>query len=170
MCTQDGGPNYCVDYLTDNKNCGQCGTICPVNTPVCSGGKCTTGGQPPTCVMANGLRWCFNNAACGQACTAVCQALGMTTVSTNTWLAAQDTVAECQAISQAFGLGNNVSVTSYTYACAEDTTGTHTVNGGLIGPILCSNYNLCPQNHLTNMDQLGVACGGGSRRSICPCQ
>ncbi len=170
-CTQaDGGPPYCVDYLTDNKNCGACNVVCPMNLPVCAGGKCSSGGQPPTCVTANGLQWCYNNAACGQACTAVCQALGMTTVNTATWLAAQDTVAECITISQAFGLGNSVSVNSYTYACAEDNFGNHTVNGGIVGPILCSSYNLCPQSHLTNMDQLGVACGGSSRRSICPCQ
>jgi hypothetical protein len=116
------------------------------------------------------LLWCFNNAACGQACNAVCAAFGMTPVNANTWLAAQDTMAECQVLSQALGLGSNISITSYTYACAEDSTGVHTVNGGLVGPLLCSSYASCPANHLTNMDQLGIACGNGSRRSVCPCQ
>jgi hypothetical protein len=60
---------------------------------------------------------------------------------------------------------------SWTYGCLMDSGGNH--NGQtFLGPLLCSTFNGCPQQHLTNMDQLGVACNSpqASRRSICPCQ
>lgn len=171
LCTPDGGQAYCASTSTDNTNCGTCGKVCPPNAPVCVAGQCKTGGQPPTCVQANGLTWCYNANACGQACTAVCAAIGMSVYpNLNTWFAAQNTSQLCANISQAFGLGAGVSVTSYTYACLEDAAGNHTAPGGLIGPLLCSSYSSCPQNHLATMDQIGTPCGANSRRSICPCQ
>lgn len=144
------------------------------------GETCDDGNQVPNdgcdpgcgvaCKQVNGLKWCYNPAACGQACNAVCAVYGLVPVASAPWFAAQDTPAECQNIGTAFGIPNGVSMNSYTYACAEDSFGSH--NGQtFLGPILCSTYNLCPVEHLTNMDQLGVPCSDpGSRRSICPCQ
>ncbi|MDC0723163.1 hypothetical protein [Nannocystis bainbridge] len=57
----------------------------------------------------------------------------------------------------------------WTYACLEDTSGDHT-NMPLIGPLYCSTYAGCPNEHLINMDQIGNACNNNGRRSICPCQ
>jgi hypothetical protein len=116
------------------------------------------------------IKWCYNSAACGQACTAVCSAVGLTVIADNTtWFQAQDTAAECQAISNAFGIAQAVTVSSYTYACMEDTWGVH--GAGLNGPLLCSTYSGCPAEHRTNMDNLGTACTSTeARRSICPCQ
>jgi hypothetical protein len=39
-----------------------------------------------------------------------------------------------------------------------------------VEPLLCSSEPSCPTAHLTDMDQLGVACGVNSRRSVCPCE
>ncbi len=126
---------------------------------------------PDTCVEANGLTWCYNPEACGEACNDVCAVYGGTPVADSAvWFEAQNTTEECQVISQAFGLGTSVSMASYTYGCAEDTGGDHVAPGGLNSPLLCSTSNGCPDNHRTNMDQLDVACGADSRRSVCPCE
>jgi hypothetical protein len=125
----------------------------------------------PTCVEANGLSWCYNDQACGQACEEVCEALGLPlVVDDEVWFEAQNTVEKCQAISEAFGLGNNVLFDSFTHGCLEDSVGNHTVGGGLHAPLLCSSFDGCPADHRTQMDDLGVPCGPESRRSICPCE
>lgn len=62
----------------------------------------------PTCVEANGLNWCYNDEACGEACNDVCAALGLVPEDNQVWFEAQDTEAECQVISEALGLGNTV--------------------------------------------------------------
>lgn len=36
---------YCADLQTNVLNCGECGSICPTNAPVCSGGRCVEGRQ-----------------------------------------------------------------------------------------------------------------------------
>jgi hypothetical protein len=126
---------------------------------------------PPYCRLVAGLRWCYNPNACGEACNTVCAALGLPlTISDAAWFAAQDTAAECQAINDAFGIGGAVSLAGYTYACSEDSYGTHAAPGPMLGPLLCSTDARCPANHRTNMDQIGIACGVNSRRSLCPCQ
>ncbi len=129
------------------------------------------GPLPATCKTVNGVTWCYDNATCGTSCNDVCKAIGSTPASDATVFAAQDdpTGAECTAIANAFGIAGPPQINSWTYACLEDTPGTHAVNSGLVGPLYCSTYSGCPTNHLTNMDQLGIACGGGSRRSICGC-
>src|SRR6185436_16564459 len=61
----DGGKPYCIDYLTDNANCGNCGTVCSGNTPICAGGVCgNNGSSPATCaeMVATPTIW-------GRACT-----------------------------------------------------------------------------------------------------
>ena len=123
----------------------------------------------PTCVEANGLNWCYDDQACGEACNDVCAALGLVPEDNQVWFEAQDTEAECQTISEAFGLGNSVDFAGYSYACLEDTPGNHTVGGGLVGPLFCSASESCPEAHRTDMDQIGTPCGPNSRRSICPC-
>ena len=126
----------------------------------------------PTCVVANGLIWCFNDSACGEACNAVCASQGLTPVADSTvWFNAQNDLAECQAISQAFGLGTNVMRGPWFFACLEDQFGPHSAGGGLLSPLFCSTDSECPDRHRTIMDDLGVACDvANSRRSICPCQ
>ena len=125
----------------------------------------------PTCVEANGLNWCYNNQACGEACEDVCAALGLELIEDNqVWFEAQNTEAECQVISQALGLGNTVMFANWSYGCLEDETGNHTVGGGLIAPLYCSFVASCPAEHRTFMDQQGNPCGPDSRRSICPCE
>lgn len=152
-----------INTNTDVKNCGVCGKTCAANE-LCVAGVCSA-----NCRVVAGIRWCFNPNKCGEACNAVCASLGLPfTIDDATWFAAQDTMAECQALSTAFGLGGAVSMGSYTYACMEDA-GSSPLNG-LAGPMFCSSYNGCPANHRTNMDGLGSVCGSGGRRSICPCQ
>ena len=123
-----------------------------------------------TCVVANGLTWCYNDGACGEACNDVCASKGLTPIADNTvWHEAQNTEAECQAISQAFGLGTSVRFTAFSLSCLEDTIGSHSVGGGLVAPLLCSNRVTCPFRHRTDMSRSG-ACGDFSMRSICPCE
>jgi len=127
--------------------------------------------QELVCVEANGLTWCFNDQACGQACNDVCGTIGSQPIADNTvWLEAQDTEEECQTISQAFGLGGNVEFSSnFSTACLQDQDGDHMVGGFINQPVVCSGLSSCPNDHRTDMDQLGIPCGSGSRRSICPC-
>jgi cysteine-rich repeat protein len=125
-----------------------------------------------TCKQVNGLLWCYNPAACGQPCNAVCSVYGKVPVANQTtWLQAQDTSPECQAIADAFAIPGVVQINSFTYACAEDQGSNH-MNQTFVGPLLCSNFNGCPQQHLTLMDQNGIDCNSpqASRRSICPCE
>lgn len=166
LCTPDGGVPYCAVLQSDNKNCGTCGNACTSGT-ACVAGQCVS--PLAGCVIANGLRWCHDKDSCGIACNAVCAKFGLTPVDSTTWFNAQNTTQLCQNISVAFGLGTTVNLASFTYACLEDVQGTHTNGGPLLAPLLCSTFAQCPANHLTNMDQLGVACGPNSRRSICPC-
>jgi len=132
--------------------------------------------EVPTCIVANGLTWCYNAGACGEPCNDVCAAKGMVPIGDNfVWFHAQNTLAECQAISEAFGLGSNVTLGNFVSACVVDTAtrGRHTVGGSLISPLFCSTDSNCPGRLRTNMDQIGNACGPLStlpaRRAICPC-
>ncbi|MSP26078.1 MAG: hypothetical protein EXR75_13145 [Myxococcales bacterium] len=166
----------CVEPMSSNLFCGASGNCQGMNAgklcvpgEACLGGICQTG--PSSCKAANGLLWCFHPTECGHACTSTCAAVGKTLYADKVgWFQAQDTVAECQAISVAFGMGTAVAMNGFTYACLEDSGGAHTGNGGLLGPILCSTESACPQDHAFNADQLGLPCGANSRRSICPCQ
>jgi hypothetical protein len=123
------------------------------------------------CVQANGLNWCYDNGACGEACDAVCAALGMKVIDDDqVWFEAQNTPGECEVISQALGLGGAISFGVWGYACLEDSGGNHSVGGGLIAPLFCSSVESCPPVHRTLMDQLDTPCGPDSRRSVCPCE
>lgn len=156
-----------------------CGNGVVEGAEVCDDGNqiqndgCTTSclTTPPTCVVVNNQQWCFDNEACGEACNDVCDALGLPLgISDDEWLAAQDTVEECQAISNAFGIFEAIQLGAFTYACMEDFALADQVGGGLTGTLYCSTDVGCPGQHRTNMDNLGQACGDPSaRRSICPC-
>jgi cysteine-rich repeat protein len=155
-----------------------CGNGVVEGNEVCDDGNqiqndgCTTSclTTPPTCVVVNNQQWCFDNAACGEACNDVCDALGLSLdISDADWFAAQDTIEECQAISDALGMGSPVQFNSWSYACLEDDGLGDVVDGGLTGALYCSSFNGCPFDHRTNMDGLGIPCGPGARRSICPC-
>ena len=127
--------------------------------------------QPSTCVEANDLLWCFNDQACGQPCNEVCAALGTEPISDNdVWFEAQNTLEKCQAISQAFGLGNTVTLSGLGFACLQDQQADHTA-GGLIPPLLCSTLDSCPAAHRTGTGNPPIPCNEfNSIRSICPCQ
>ena len=155
-----------------------CGNGVVEGNEVCDDGNqiqndgCTTGciTTPPTCVVVNDQQWCFDNAACGEACNDVCDALGLSLdISDDEWFAAQDTIEECQAISDALGMDSPVQFNGWSYACLEDDGFGDVVDGGLTGALYCSSFNGCPADHRTNMDGLGIPCGPGARRSICPC-
>ena len=128
--------------------------------------------QELVCEEANGLNWCYNPDACGQPCNEVCEAGGTTPIEDNTvWFEAQNTEDKCRAISRAFGLGDNVNISSFTNACLQDMA-MRPHESGINALLECSTDSDCPQTHRTNMDGQGIACNNmndSSRRSICPC-
>lgn len=134
--------------------------------------------QGLNCEEVSGLMWCYNPQACGQACNEVCGIIGYAPIADNTvWLQAQNTVEKCRAISQAFGLGDDVTVANFAVACLEDTSSLNqnNVNGDLNPPLNCSIFPDCPEDHRTQVD-INIDCDGGGNpnqptfRSICPCQ
>ncbi|MBI4702883.1 MAG: hypothetical protein HY744_17335, partial [Deltaproteobacteria bacterium] len=40
-CDKNAGNGCEINLTSDKNNCGSCGNVCPNNTPVCSGSKCT---------------------------------------------------------------------------------------------------------------------------------
>lgn len=124
------------------------------------------------CATANGLLWCHHPTLCGEPCASTCAANGMVPADDVTTLAAQNTTAACANISLAFGLGSTVSVSGFTWACVEDSSGPHSeLPIVLNSPLLCSSQVTCPFDHRTNMDQVGVPCDSesNSRLSLCAC-
>ena len=125
----------------------------------------------PTSVTANGLSWYWNDVACGESCNDVCAAFGLTPVADETWLAAQDSVAECQAISQAFGLGATVEFGNFGLSCLADDPVHSLGDRIIIPPLRCSSAPSCPVFARENVAFFS-SCGspGGSQRFICPCE
>ena len=93
--------------------------------------------QVLVCEEANGLNWCYNPNACGQACNDVCAVDGLQPVANNIWFEAQNTPDECLAIANEFGLSPDLSDT--LVGCLEDSSGTHNAPGGLDGALFCSD-------------------------------
>ena len=123
------------------------------------------------CRIVDGTQWCFDGDNCGQACDDVCNNLGLTLEPDDaTWFAAQDTVAECQAISDAFQLAAPIEFDTLPLGCLEDTGLTDAVGGWLTGGLACSSDATCPAMHRTAMDDQDSICNlPGARRSVCPC-
>jgi cysteine-rich repeat protein len=177
----DGGPSPTCDVDCTTPSCGD-GSLNPAFLETCDDGNndsqdgCSAaclieGDFGGLCRIVDGVQWCFDNDNCGQACEDVCGALGLTLEPNDaTWFAAQDTPAECQAISDAFGLVPPIAFDALPLGCLEDTGLAGTVGGGLSGSLACSSDPACPAAHRTDMDDLGGTCNlPGARRSVCPC-
>jgi hypothetical protein len=101
----------------------------------------------PSCRVVAGIRWCYVPNSCGETAPQVCGKLGLPfTIDDVTWFNAQDTLAECQAISDAFGLPERAELGPYTWACLEDEIGFHD-GPGLERRLICSTVEACPTNH-----------------------
>jgi len=191
LCTNDScNPSMgCINEVIECDNPDECTTsACNPSDGTCRdsavdcdpgeicqiGSGCVPEGPSSSCVVANGLTWCFNAATCGEACNDVCASQGLTPVANDmVWLEAQSTRDKCIAISQAFGLGTEIvtdfdSENTFTFGCVQDGL---TGIDSLQAPLFCSRSLTCPLAHRTGMDSQGVACGEEfARRSICPCE
>ncbi|GEM_PF-4373331 len=117
---------------------------------------------PGNARVVNGLTW-YRPDSCGVACNDVCAAEGLVPADAATWLEAQNEEQECQALADAFGY-SDTNLAGWAYACLEETP------GDPLGPLYCSVAPSCPQDHLTQMDALGLTCVNGGRKSLCPCE
>jgi len=127
--------------------------------------------QVLVCEEVNGLMWCYNPQACGQACNEVCATDNLVPIADNTvWLEAQDTVQECQAIADALGVFAPVNFApNLVSACIFDNSGPH-AGGILVPPLICTSNPTCPETHRTITDEQGLPCDDStSRRAVCPC-
>jgi cysteine-rich repeat protein len=124
------------------------------------------------CRVVDNVQWCFDNDHCGQACDDVCTNLGLVlALDDASWFAAQDTAAECQSISDAFGLAAPIDFGNHPVGCLEDSGLNDLTGGGLTGGLLCSSDPMCTAAHHDDMDDLGLGCDlVGARRSVCPCE
>jgi cysteine-rich repeat protein len=159
----DGTPNLAALETCDDGN--------NVSDDGCSGTCVLEGDFGGACRIVDGRQWCFNDDACGEACEDVCGVLGLTIEPDDAaWFAAQDSPAECQAISDAFGLGATIDFGDHPLGCLQDGGINDLVGGGLTGGLMCSSDPACPAAHRTDMDDLGLNCNlVGARRSVCPC-
>jgi len=159
----DGTQNLAVLETCDDGN--------NLSNDGCSASCVIEGDFGGVCRVVDGTQWCFDNDACGEACEDVCGALGLTIEPSDAvWFAAQDTVGECDAISDAFGLSVPVQFGASPLGCLEDGGLNDLTGGGLTGGLLCSSDPNCPAAHRTDMDNLGGICDiVGARRSVCPC-
>jgi cysteine-rich repeat protein len=160
----DGTQNEIVFETCDDGNM-QSGDGCSSNCVI-------EGDFGGVCRVVGDVQWCFDRDACGEACEDVCGALGLALLDSDVeWSAAQDTEAECQAISDAFGLADPIQFDASPLGCIEDGGLADLTGGGLTGGLLCSSDPACPAAHRTDMDGLGGICDlPGARRSVCPCQ
>jgi hypothetical protein len=137
---------------TTAQHCGMCGKACNAGE-TCIGGACSS--LPPTCRIVGALKWCVNvNFTGGLNCNTTCASVGMTPIDDiSVWFEAQNTVAECQTVRDAFGIATPIVIASFTYGCAEAKP----------QEFICSNDPACPQNHRTGSD-------GSDHIGICPCK
>jgi cysteine-rich repeat protein len=170
-CDSDCTAPECGDGVVNNAAIETCDDGGNMSGDGCSSDCFIEGDFGGLCRIVDGTQWCFDNDHCGQACEDVCDALGLTIEPDDaTWFAAQDTVAECQAISDAFGLAAPIDFDGQPLGCLEDTGLVDVVGGGLSGGLACSSDAMCPAMHRTAMDDQDSVCNlPGARRSICPC-
>jgi cysteine-rich repeat protein len=164
-CDADCTPSECGDGAL-NVTAGE---TCDDGNPLGGDGCSTACGQ--NCQTVGGVLWCYDPDICGQACNQVCASAGLTPMADlDAWFQAQNEQAECDALAAAFGMMGGTSIAGYTYACLEDSNGNHAAQP-LVGMLLCSDYNGCPMEHLTQMDGSPTDCSDpSSRRSICACE
>jgi hypothetical protein len=155
-CNNNGADGCEQNLLNDANHCGMCGTKCAAGE-ICADGMCKSN----TCKVVPGagnLTWCMHaNGTQNTSCTATCQSVGKVPVSDQgVWFNAQNSVMECSAIRDAFGLnGANVNLGDLTTACAVYVPG-----GNIFG---CSSNLNCPGT-MTNTGPAGGA------MAVCPCQ
>ncbi len=129
---------------------------------------------PDSCEVVDGITWCHHPSECGMACNDTCAAVGRVPMAdSDRWFAAQDSIEECETIAAAFGAFSGVEMAGWTYGCMNDGHASDHSAGprpNLDVAWLCSTYSGCPDNILTGLDQLGVACGPASRMAICACE
>lgn len=115
----------------------------------------------------NGTLWAAG--LCGQSCIDACRRIryDFEPLPDADAFELQNEPQECQALAEAFGFAG-YSLGNYAYACLEDSEGDHSASF-FVGELLCSTDPTCPSQHRTSMDNAGVPCGPGSRRSICAC-
>lgn len=125
---------------------------------------------PPSCMQVGAVQWCYDPIDCGDPCEQVCASLGLSLDITDAdWLAAQDTVAECQEIADALGM-TDIMLSAYEFACLEEQAADDIPFAGIQGRLYCSTNALCPAMHRTDMDGVNIPCDNNqSFRSICPC-
>ncbi len=120
-----------------------------------------------TYVTANGLNWYYNSAACAQPCNTVCSLFGKVPANDAVVFEAQNTEAECQSVSSAFGISDPVFVDAFLSACIEDTG----LGNKPHGTFYCSTRATCPARHRTVIDSPNGKCGDEyAHRSICACE
>jgi hypothetical protein len=129
---------------------------------------------PDTCETVDGITWCYHPSECGMACNDTCAAVGRVPMADSVrWFEAQNEVGECETIAAAFGAYSGVEMNGWSYGCVNDGHASDHSAGptpNLTVPWLCSTYDGCPASILTNLDQLGVACGLSSRMAVCACE
>ena len=146
-----------VNLKTDSANCGTCGNACAGNA-ACVNGVCGAS----TCKVVAGagnLTWCAHAAATkNTSCSTVCQSVGLVAMSnTTTWFNAQNDIAECTALRDAFGFAAATpTVLSQNLACAGYESGQN--------QLICSSSTACPGNVTAN------APGSATMTPICACQ
>jgi cysteine-rich repeat protein len=170
-CDNNCTPVGCGDGTQNLAALESCDDGNNVSDDGCSGTCVLEGDFGGTCRVVDGTQWCFDDDSCGQACDDVCSALGLTIEPNDaTWFAAQDSLAECQAISDAFGIAEAPNFGDHPLGCLEDEGLNDLVGYGLTGSLFCSSDPACPAAHRTDMDALGTNCNiEGARRSVCPC-
>jgi hypothetical protein len=109
----------------------------------------------PGCRIVSGVLWC-RDTSLARSCNTFCSSIGLgnPTISDADWSAAQDTIAECDQLSAAFGFdATATSLESTTYTCAEIRNAT---------TFVCSTAPGCPASHRTGSDT-------GNHAAVCPC-